>query len=454
MPERPIRLIVVDDEPEFRSGLCERLRRKGYETFDSESGEKAVSLASGQLLDVAIVDIRMPGMDGIELLTALKSIHPSIEVIILTGAATVDTALEAMKLGAYDYLSKPCKFEKLNLMIEKACEKKRLGERTALMERELNRIAHSEFIGVGGEASEINRFIELAAQADCPVLIEGESGVGKELVAREIHRRSPRAAAPFVALDCGSSPEALLADELFGHERGAFTTAMNSRQGLLEIADGGTLLMDEIGEMTPANQTALLRVVETKNFRRIGGSTEMSVDVRVIASTNRNLRDEIAAGAFRQDLFYRLEVMHYTVPPLRSRKEDIPLLAEYFLSLLNRSRGTSKTIRAEDVKSLEWYDWPGNIRELANLVERGFFLSTEEEIPLADFARPAPGGMPPISAKPSHGNRPLSDVEREHILNVLAAKNWNKKQTAITLKISRSRLYNLISKYGISTPPK
>ncbi len=454
MPERPIRLIVVDDEKDFRIGLCERLRRKGFETFDAESGEKAVSVAGGALLDVALVDIRMPGMDGIELLSALKSIHPSIEVIILTGAATIDTAIEAMKLGAYDYLSKPYKFERLKLLIEKACEKKRLRERNTLMERELKRVAHSEFIGIGGEAAKISRFIELAAQAECSVLIEGESGVGKELVAREIHRRSPRAEAPFVVLDCGSSPEALLADELFGHEKGAFTTAVNSRQGLLEIADGGTLLMDEIGEMTPANQAALLRVVETKSFRRIGGSTELSVDVRVIASTNRNLRNEVAAGAFREDLFYRLEVMRYTVPPLRDRKEDIPLLAEYFLSLLNRSRGTSKTIRAGDIKSLEWYGWPGNIRELANLVERGFFLSTEEEIPLADFAQSAPGGAPDTGAKASDGDRRLSDIEREHILSVLASKNWNKKQTAKTLGISRSRLYNLIGKYGIPMSPE
>jgi DNA-binding NtrC family response regulator len=454
MPDRPIRLIVVDDEEEFRAGLCERLRRKGFETFDAGSGEKAVSLAGGMLLDVALIDIRMPGMGGIELLSALKSIHPSIEVIILTGAATVDTAIEAMKLGAYDYLSKPCNFEELRLLVEKACEKKRLHERNTLMERELERVAHSEFIGIGREAANINRFIELAARADCSVLIEGESGVGKELVAREIHRRGPRAEAPFIVLDCGSSSEALLADELFGHEKGAYTTAVHSRQGLLEIADGGALLMDEIGELTPPNQAALLRVVETKSFRRIGGSTELSVDVRVIASTNRNLRNEVAEGAFREDLFYRLEVMRYTVPPLRDRREDIPLLAEYFLSLLNRSRGTSKTIRAEDVKSLEWYDWPGNIRELANLVERGFFLSAEEEIPLADFAQTAPGRMPDTGAKALDGDRRLSDIEREHILKALTSKNWNKKQTAESLGISRSRLYNLISKYDIPTSPK
>lgn len=446
MPDKRIRLLIVDDEDAFRTGLCERLRRKEFDAFCAASGEKAISIARENLLDVALVDIRMPGMDGIELLSSLKEAHPSIEVIILTGVATVDTSIEAMKLGAYDYLSKPCRFDKLMILIEKAYEKKRLREQNLLMARELKRLAHAEFVGNSDKAMEIRRFIKDAARADCSALIEGESGAGKELIAREIHRQSPRADGPFVVLDCGALPETLLADELFGHEKGAFTTAMESREGLLGIADGGTLLIDEIGEMTPANQVALLRVVEMKRFRRIGGSKELSVDVRIIASTNRNLRQELDRGNFRKDLFYRLEVMHYNVPPLRERKEDIPLLVEYFLSLLNRAKGANKSIGPEDEELLTRHNWPGNIRELANLIERGFFLSSDNRISLAEFIQPPQKDMPPIA-----GDRTLTDIEREHIVHMLGSKNWNKKATAKALGISRSCLYNLIRRYDIPT---
>ena len=449
MTEHGIRLLVVDDEAPFRKGLCERLRRKGFEAFAAESGEQAVTIARQNLLDVALVDIRMPGMSGIELLPALKGIHPSMEVIILTGVATVETAIEAMKLGAYDYLSKPCRFEEMTILIEKAYEKKRLREKNVLMERELKRLTHDELVGAGEGAMDIRRFIELAARADCPVLIEGESGTGKELIARDIHRQSTRAEAPFVVLDCGAFPETLLADELFGHEKGAFTTALESRQGLLEIADGGTLLIDEIGEMTPGNQAALLRVVETKTFRRLGGSKELSVDVRILASTNRNLREEIAEGRFREDLFFRLEVMQYTVPPLRERSEDIPMLAEHFLSLLNRARGTSKTLKPEHARLLAQHSWPGNIRELANSIERSFFLSPDNELLIEKPARTAPSRQRGSVFPATGPDRTLSDIEREHIISMLELKGWNKKETARALAISRSRLYNLLKKHEI-----
>jgi DNA-binding NtrC family response regulator len=449
MAKKQIRVLVVDDEDAFRIGLCKRLSRRGFEAFDAESGEKAVSLASRNLLDIALVDIRMPGMDGIELLSTLKEVHPSIEVIILTGVAAVDTAIDAMKLGAYDYLSKPCRFEELTILIEKAYEKKLLREQNMLMARELRRLAHTELVGNGDKAKDIRNFITLAARADCSVLIEGESGTGKELIAREIHRQSPRAEAPFVVLDCGAFPETLLTDELFGHKKGAFTTAVDSRQGLLEIADGGTLLIDEIGEMTSANQVALLRVVETKRFRRIGESKELSVDVRIIASTNRNLRREITEGSFREDLFFRLEVMHYSVPPLRERKDDIPLLAEHFLRLLNQATGAHKIIRQEHMELLPRHDWPGNIRELANLIERAFYLSTDNNISMTEFMQPAAGSLKGRNRPEGDRDNTLSDVEREYILTMLASKNWNKKETAKVLGISRSRLYNLIKRYNI-----
>lgn len=447
-------LLIVDDEDPFREGLCARLERKGFKTRGARTGDEALSLAAQELFDVALVDIRMPGMDGIELLSRLKSAHPSIEVIILTGVATVASAIEAMKLGAYDYLNKPVNFEEVKILIGRAYEKKQLRQQNFLLEHELKRLACTgEFIGSSLRSMEIRQFIEKAACAESPVLLEGESGVGKELIAHEIHRQSPRSEAPFVVLDCGAFPEALLANELFGHERGAFTTAVDSRQGLLEVANTGTLLIDEIGEMTPSNQVALLRVVETNKFRRLGRSKETRVDVRIIASTNRNLREEIINGRFRQDLFYRLDVLHMVVPPLRDRKEDIPLLAEHFLACLNRAKGTSKCISQEQKELLKNHGFPGNVRELANLIERTFFLSSGDEIePAASIEAGIALDAQPDSAGALE-RLTLFDVEREHVIRILAAKGGNKKEAAKALGISRTRLYNLLKKYGIPYPP-
>ncbi len=454
MAAETARLLIVDDEDAFRIGLCERLKRKGVSTFDAATGEEAIAVARENLLDVALVDIRMPGMDGIELLTKLKDTHPSIEVIILTGVASIETAIEVMKLGAYDYLSKPCRFEELRILIEKAYEKKKLREQNLLLQKTVKRLTFTdEFVGSSEKAMEIRRFIRQAAEADCPLLIEGESGAGKELIAREIHRQSSRAVAPFVVLDCGSFPETLLADELMGHEKGAFTTAVDSRQGLLEIANEGTLLIDEVGDMTPTNQAALLRIVETKMFRRLGSSKELSVNVRILASTNRNLKQEIAKGRFREDLFFRLEVLHFTVPPLRERIDDIPLLAEHFLTCLNRAKGKDKHLTAEQKYSLKQHHWPGNIRELANLIERSFFLSPDSEFKLYGFVR---SDLPPkrrLEETVSYSDMSLADVEREHIVRILAEKKGNKKEAAKTLGISRSRLYNMMKKFGIPSIP-
>ncbi|MBI5117259.1 sigma-54-dependent Fis family transcriptional regulator [Candidatus Poribacteria bacterium] len=450
-----IKLLIVDDEEPFRAGLCERLRLKGHDTVEAGSGEEALALAREYLLDVAVVDIKIPGMDGIELLAKLKEAHPSIEVIVLTGVATVATAIDAMKLGAYDYLSKPFDFDELRMRIRKAYEKKRLGQQKMLLEMELKRLTCTgELIGASAKAMEIREFIAKAAGADCPVLLEGESGVGKEVVAREIHRRGPRANGPFVILDCGAHPETLLADELFGHEKGAFTTALQSRQGVLEISHGGTLLIDEVGEMAAANQVALLRLVETNRFRRLGSSKELCVNVHIIASTNRNLRNEVKEGRFREDLFYRLAVLHFAVPPLRERKEDIPLLAEHFLDCLNRAKGAKKRLRPDQRDWLRDLEWKGNVRELANLIERSFFLSSGDELDMADFVL-----HERLRGERLQGHSPaesvfLSDIEREHIVRVLEAKEGNKKEAAKALGISRSRLYNLLKRYNIVTSPE
>jgi DNA-binding NtrC family response regulator len=452
MSER-IKLLVVDDEEPFRAGLCERLRLKGHDTVEAGSGEEALALAREYLLDVAVVDIRMPGMDGIDLLAKLREAHPSIEVIVLTGVATVATAIDAMKLGAYDYLSKPFDFDELRMRIRKAYEKKRLRQQKMLLEMELKRLTCTgELIGSSAKAIEIREFIAKAAGADCPVLLEGESGVGKELVAREIHRRGPRANGPFVVLDCGAYPETLLADELFGHEKGAFTTALQSRQGVLEMSHGGTLLIDEVGEMAAANQVALLRLVETNKFRRLGSSKELCVNVHIIASTNRNLQDEVQKGQFREDLFYRLAVLHFIVPPLRERKDDIPLLAEHFLDCLNRAKGTKKRLKADQMDCLRSLEWKGNVRELANLIERGFFMSSGEEMDIADYILHDRLRGERLQGQFLAESATLSDIEREHIVRILEAKKGNKKEAAKALGISRSRLYNLLKKYNVATP--
>jgi DNA-binding NtrC family response regulator len=447
MSTESVRVLIVDDEDAFRTGLRDRLKRKGFTVFDAASGEEAISIAQQNLLDVALVDIRMPGMDGIELLTKLKEAHPSIEVIILTGVASVETAIEAMKLGAYDYLSKPCRFDELKILVDKAYEKKKLREENILLQKRLKRFdSANEFIGSSENAMKIRKFIQTAAQADCPVLLEGESGTGKEVIAREIHRQSARAEARFVVFDC-TMWDALLPDELLGHEKGAYTTAIDSRQGLLEITNGGTLLFDEIGDMEIENQKKLLRIVETNTFRRIGGSKDINVDVRIIASTNKVIKNEIAKGNFRQDLFYRLEVMHYVVPTLRERKDDIPLIAEYFLEGFNDARDKDKRLTMEQKNFLKTHNYPGNIRELFNLIERSFHTSGDNEFQLDDFMKIGTlSGSRSGETKPS-SPKTLDDMIREHILRILRENNGNKKETAKALGISRSRLYNMLNKF-------
>ncbi|MBI4832845.1 MAG: sigma-54-dependent Fis family transcriptional regulator [Candidatus Lindowbacteria bacterium] len=444
-----IRLLIVDDDEPFRASLCECLSLKGHETLEATTAEEALALSREHLLDVAVVDIKMPGMDGVELLAKLKEAHPSIEVIILTGVASIETAIGAMKLGAYDYLSKPFDFDDLRMRIRNAYEKKKLAQQKLLLEMELKRLTCAgEFIGASAKAKEIREFVAKAAKADCPVLLEGESGVGKELVAREVHRQSPRASGPFIVLDCCAYPETLLADELFGHEKGAFTTALQSRAGVLEMSHGGTLLLDEIGEMSPGNQVSLLRLVETNRFRRLGSSKELSVNVHILASTNRNLQNEVKQGRFREDLYYRLAVLHFVVPPLRERRDDIPLLAEYFLDCLNRARGAKKRMRADQKDRLKQLEWKGNIRELANLVERSFFLSSDDELDIASFVQDwgvegKKPGPTPVE------NTTLSEIQRDHVVRILEAKKGNKKEAAKALGISRSRLYNLLKRYDI-----
>jgi two-component system response regulator AtoC len=444
------RLLVVDDEEAFRTGLCERLKRKTFNVYGAATGKEAIAIAQQSLLDVALIDIRMPGMDGMQLLTKLKEAHPSIEVIILTGVASIETAIEAIKLGAYDYLSKPCRFDELMILIEKACEKKKLREQNILLKKTVKRLTFTdEFVGSCEKALEIREFIKMAARADCPVLLEGESGTGKELIAKEIHRQSNRAEDPFIVLDCGAFPETLLANELLGHEKGAFTTAVDSRQGLLEMADRGILLIDEIGEMTPANQVALLRIVETNKFRRLGGSKEIAVDVRIFAATNRNIGEEVEKGTFREDLFFRLEVLHFIVPTLRERIDDIPLIAEHFLNCINKAKGKHKRLSSQQIDLLKSYDWPGNIRELANVIERTFFLSSDDELDLARYMKPGPLPKKQFSKTGASSGMTLEEVMHEHILRILAEKNGNKKEAAKALGISRSRLYNLLKKFGI-----
>lgn len=446
--ERPFlkRIMIVDDEAPFRRLLQRRLSRNGCLVEEFDSAESAIACIEEKDFDVALVDIKMPGMDGIELLRRLKEINPNIEVIIITGQGSIDSAISAMKLGAYDYITKPCKLSELDLIVEKAYEKSILQKENILLKDQLRmRTLHDNLIGKSKKIREVMGLIDRIAPTSTPVLIQGESGTGKELVANIIHKKSKRSNGPFIVVNCASLQAELLENELFGHEKGAFTGASFMKRGLFEMADGGTFFIDEISEMNSNIQAKLLRAIELKEFRRVGGNKQIHVDVRVLAATNKRLEEEVKKGHFREDLFYRLNVVTINLPPLRERKEDIPLLVDYFLKKKNIDGNKIKTISPEALEYLMNYDWPGNIRELANVIERAIILSSNDVISIKDL---------PISiSKESHESyNPSSTIvsmERHLIEKTLKEFNGNKTRTAKILGISVRNLYRKIQKYEI-----
>ncbi|MEA5024175.1 Regulatory protein AtoC [bioreactor metagenome] len=433
-------LLLVDDEEDLRQVMKKWFEDIGYHVDDAGSGCEALEALQKQEYEVAVFDIIMPDMDGVRLLEQTKKLQPTLQVIMLTGNATVDTAIEAMKLGAYDYLSKPCNLAKLELVVQKAMEKGQLIKYNRGLSLALKRRVGSEvIIGDSPQMEEIIKLAQKVADADSPVLLEGESGTGKEIIAQALHLWSLRADKPFIVVNMGSLPNQLLESELFGHEKGAFTGAVTAKEGLVELAAGGTLFLDEIGEMDLALQVNLLRFLQTGEFRRVGGTRLQRVKVRVITATNRYLEEEVREGRFREDLYYRLNVIKINLPPLRGRKGDIPLLAAYFLQKF--AKGKALEFGEGVMETLTGYDFPGNIRELSNMIERGTILAEGNHIVAKDLFG---GTMPQTMVGTS-----LKDAEKRHIASTLAAVNDNKDKAAKLLGISTRQLYRKIEQYDL-----
>lgn len=445
-----IKVLIVDDEIRLAEAFREQLTEEGMHVRLAAHAKEAISILKHEGIDVAVLDIKLPDMDGVELLLKLKQLEPTTEVIMLTGYASVATAIRSMKLGAYDYLTKPCKMTELSNVITKAHEKKVLRVKNIVLEEHLHRMGvRNDFIGNSKEMNKVRDLIRMVAGSDIPALILGETGTGKELAARAIHELSPRAGNPFVVVNSSTLQETMLESELFGYKRGAFTGAETDKMGLIEIADRGTFFIDEVGEMGLSIQAKLLRVLETGIFRKLGDTKETKVDVRFIFATNRDLRGAADEKQFRKDLFFRISSFIISLPPLKDKREDISLLVSYFLNKFSRG-GKKKRFSREAMEILMAYDWPGNVRELSNVVERAIIVSNEREEILANDL--SEGMLNPVSQvrnlKEPHllGKiLSLSEMESEYIRNVLQSAGGNKSRAARLLGISRKNLYDKIN---------
>ena len=442
---KKVKVLVVDDEAIVRESLSDWLKEAGYQVFTAGNGYEALELIEKEKPSVMIADLVMPGMDGIELMKKAKERQPGLEVVIITAYASIPTAITAMKEGAYDYIEKPFCPERAELLVKKLAEHQNLVEENLSLRQKLEE--HYRFENIIAKSSKMQRVIEIikvVAKSNATVLITGESGTGKELVARAIHAQSHRSSKPFIAVSCAALPESLLESELFGHEKGSFTGAYAQKKGKFEFADGGTLFLDEIGEMSANIQVHLLRVLEEKEFSRVGGNEPVKVDVRVISATNKDLKQAIEKQEFREDLYYRLNVVNIELPPLRDRREDVPLLAEHFLSkFAMENRKDISGFSPEAVEFLLDYSWPGNVRELENAIERAVILARDSLITIDDLPRENLSSA--YSAAPKKN---LKEVEEEHILNVLRKTGGNYSEAARILGISRMTLYNKAKEYG------
>lgn len=439
-------LLLVDDEAEFRETAAEYFRRRGYHVEEADCGETALQRVQKNDFDVAIVDINMPGMTGIELLETLKADDSNTEVIMLTGGATIENAVESMKQGAYDYVTKPVKMSKLDTIIQKAYTASRLKKENKNLKRLFAHQSNpANMVGESQAMKEVFRLIERIAGTDKPILIQGESGTGKELVARALHRDSPLADKPLVVVNCAALPEALLESELFGHERGAFTGAVATKPGLFEIADGGTLFIDEFGDLAGPLQAKLLRVLEDGSLRRVGSVKERKVKVRIIAATNRDMAREVTEGRFREDLYYRINVLAINLPPLRERDGDVRLLAQHFA-------GKGWKIEEHVLPLLESYSWPGNIRQLYNAIERAKILAPDDQIIAENLPQEVTAGTQQLRKTTAGSNVDLETLNRIHVEETFQRYKGNKTRTARALGIGRRSLYRLLEKYGITDP--
>jgi len=456
MNEKP-KILVVDDEESHRIMLRAVLTEEGYRVTEAADGTEAIRAVEKEAFDIILLDIRMTNMDGIEALSEIRKISPLVPVLIMTAYASVKTAVEALKAGAFDYMTKPLDIEEVKILIEKALEHYHLrAENLTLKERLGDRFDFSRIIGRSGKMKILLDTLAMVAPSDATVLIMGESGTGKEVAANAIHHNSPRAGQPFIKVSCAALPETLLESELFGHEKGAFTGAVSRREGRFQLAHRGTIFLDEVGEMSPAIQTKLLRVLQEKEFEPIGSARTIKVDIRVIAATNKDLAKEVRDGRFREDLYYRLNVVPITMPPLRERKEDIPPLADHFLAIFReKNRKPLKGISGKALDLLVRYDWPGNIRELENSIERAVIMTKEEMITPIDF----PPQIQMLSGEEEKGGFAipygisLEAMERQLIVKTLAETGGHRTRASEILGINRRTLQNKLKEYGINPPP-
>ncbi len=447
-----IRILIVDDELIVRESLGNWLKEEGYSVDTSDNGRDALEKIKSQGRDLVIADVKMPGMDGIELLERCKKLDPELQVLVMTAYASIDTAVQAMKKGAFDYIVKPFNPEDVTQIIQRALKFKMLEQENILLKKELEKkYGIDEIIGKSKKMEEVFELIRTVAQSEAVVMIRGESGTGKELIARAIHANSKRKYGPLIALSCGALPDTLLESELFGYEKGAFTGAQFSRKGRIEMADGGTLFLDEIGDISPKTQVDLLRVLQEKTVYHLGSSKPTKVDVRIISATNRDLEKAIKDGTFREDLYYRLNVVTINVPPLRERKEDISLLANHFFKkfvVVNSKKING--ISSEVMDILTEYHWPGNVRELENVIEHAVVVCKNNEITPGDLPNTVKESV--LEKTAGHGPyspKTLDVLEKQHIMEILDRNKGNISKSAKDLGIDRVTLYNKIKKYEI-----
>lgn len=453
------KILVVDDERSMRDFLSIMLKKAGYDVTTAVDGEEADKILHKDIFDLVITDLKMPKVDGLQVLKTVKELSPDTVVIVITAFASTETTVEAMKEGAYDYITKPFQNDEMKIRIRKALEKRRLSAENVLLKKELkDRAVFDNIIGKSEKMQKVFELVRKVSDSMSNILIYGESGTGKELIARAIHFNSRKKDKPFVTINCGALPEGLLESELFGHMKGSFTGAVFNKEGLFEVANGGTIFLDEVGETSPAIQVKLLRVLQDKEFKRVGGTKEIKVDVRIITATNRDLTKAVAEGKFREDLYYRLNVIPITLPPLRERADDIPLLADHFLGKFNKALNKNvKGFLPAAMELLRSYEWRGNVRELENVIERAVALSNSEIITpecLPDILRESSRGSSAIPVKiPAEGldlEALIGDIEKELLLNALEKTNWIKKDAAKLLHLNfRSFRYRL-DKYNLN----
>jgi len=449
IPPEQLKIFILDDEAVTVKSIHQALKRDGYKVEGFISGQEALERIQVEPPDLIVMDIRLEDSDGVELMQHMRSLAPDLAVILMTGYASIENAVNATKKGAFHYLEKPFKLNDLRRLIQEAMLEMKQKQQKDRLQKELREAGRfGEIIGASPVMLKLFKTITQVAPLDCNILIQGESGTGKELVARSLHLNSPRATRPFVSFNCGSFSEELIANELFGHEKGAFTGALTTKLGLLETANGGTVFLDEIGEMPQSMQIKLLRVIQERSCLRVGGVKTINLDVRIIAASNRNLEKMVAAGKFRQDLYYRLKVVMIELPPLRQRLEDIPPLSIHFANKLADRFGKKRlTILPEVLEKLASYSFPGNVRELEHIMERAVALNQDGTMRLNDLPPDIVWGPSPSGGRTDNESVPLKDLEMDHILEVYRQCGYNQSETAKKLGISRTTLWRRMREY-------